>query len=146
MKEVPKLNKGFFLSWILTFVFLYGISYLWHGVLLNDLSRVNYSIDFFLLLVAIVYFVISFVLTFLIHFLEQFGKNKVRRGLMIGMPMGIFIYLITFVFGISFYSNPTLNHILFDLSWQVIEQALGGVVAGGLLSIATAVRSHNRTF
>ena len=146
MKEVPKLNKGFFLSWILTFVFLYGISYLWHGVLLNDLSRVNYSIDFFLLLVAIVYFVISFVLTFLIHFLEQFGKNKVRRGLMIGMPMGIFIYLITFVFGISFYSNPTLNHILFDLSWQVIEQALGGVVAGRLLIIANSVRSHNRTF
>ncbi len=146
MKEVPKLNKGFFLSWILTFVFLYGISYLWHGVLLNDLSRVNYSIHFFLLLLAIVYFVISFVLTFLIHFLEQFGKNKVRRGLMIGMPMGIFIYLITFVFGISFYSNPKLNHILFDLSWQVIEQALGGVVAGRLLIIANSVRSHNRTF
>ena len=146
MKDLPKLDKGFFLSWILTFVFLYGISYLWHGVLLNDLSRVTYSIDFFLFLVGIVYFVISFVLTFLIHFLEQFGKNKVRRGLMIGMPMGIFIYLITFVFGISFYSNPTLNHILFDLSWQVIEQAIGGVVAGGLLSITAGVRSHKHNF
>ena len=146
MKEVPKLSKEFFLSWILTFVFLYGISYLWHGVLLNDLSRVNYSINFFLLLLAIVYFAISFVLTFLIHFLAQFGKNKVRRGLMIGMPMGIFIYLITFVFGISFYSNPTLNHILFDLSWQVIEQGLGGAVAGGLLSITAGVRSHKHNF
>lgn len=146
MKEVPKLSKEFFLSWILTFVFLYGISYLWHGLLLNDLSRVNYSINFFLLLLAIVYFAISFVLTFLIHFLAQFGKNKVRRGLMIGMPMGIFIYLITFIFGISFYSNPTLNHILFDLSWQVIEQAIGGAVAGGLLSITAGVRSHKHNF
>ena len=146
MKEVPKLSKEFFLSWILTFVFLYGISYLWHGVLLNDLSRVNYSINFFLLLLAIVYFAISFVLNLLIHFLEKFCKNKVRRGLMIGMPMVIFIYLITFVFGISFYSNPTLNHILFDLSWQVIEQGLGGAVAGGLLSITAGVRSHKHNF
>ena len=80
------------------------------------------------------------------YFLAQFGKNKVRRGLMIGMPMGIFIYLITFIFGISFYSNPTLNHILFDLSWQVIEQAIGGAVAGGLLSITAGVRSHKHNF
>ena len=96
-------------------------------------------------MVAIVYFVISFMITFLTHFLVQFGKNKMRRGLMIGMPMGVFIYLIAFVFGISFYTNPTLNHILFDLSWQVIEQGLGGVVAGGLLSLSAAV-SSNRAF
>mgnify|MGYP000882955038 CR=1 FL=1 len=145
MKDKPKLDSGFFIPWIITFVFLYGISYLWHGVVLNDLSRVTYSLNLFLFFVAIIYFVIAFMLTFLTHFLVQFGKNTVRRGLLIGMPMGIFIYLIAFVFGISFYTNPTLSHILFDLCWQVVEQSLGGVVAGGLLSITAVLRS-NRAF
>ncbi|MBD78701.1 MAG: hypothetical protein CL840_07265 [Crocinitomicaceae bacterium] len=136
MKDKPKLNRGFFISWIITFVFLYGVSYLWHGVLLNDLSRVNYSINLFLVFVAVIYFVIAFVLTFLTHFLIQFNKNKIKRGLFIGIPIGVFIYLVAFVFGISFYSDPTIDHIILDLTWQVVEQALGGIVAGVLLTIS----------
>lgn len=142
MKNKVKLKKGFFVAWIITFIFLYGISYLWHGILLNDLSRVSYSINVFLMIVAVVYFVVAFFLTFLTHFLTQFGKNEVRRGILVGMPMGLFIYLIAFVFGISFYSNPTLGHIVLDLSWQVVEQGLGGFVAGGILSISAVVSSH----
>lgn len=56
------------------------------------------------------------------------------KGLLVGASMGMFIYLIAFVFGISFYANPTLAHILLDLGWQVFEGAIGGLIAGGLLS------------
>lgn len=142
MKNRLRLNSGFFISWIISFVFMYTISYLWHGVLLNDLRRVTYSLDFFLFLVAVVYFIVAFGLTLLTHLLTQLGKNKIKRGIMIGMPLGMFIYLIAFVFGVSFYTNPSISHILFDLSWQVIEQGLGGVVAGAVLSVSEAVSSR----
>ena len=145
MKNKPSLNGGFFAAWIISFLVLYAISYLWHGVFLNDLSRVTYPINFFLFFVAIVYFVIAFILTFLTQFLVQLGKNKVKRGIMIGLPMGLFIYLIAFVFGVSFYSNPTFAHIAFDACWQVIEQGFGGMVAGAILSVSE-VFSSKRAF
>jgi hypothetical protein len=141
----PKLNGGFFAAWIITFVVLYALSYTWHGIFLNDLSRVSYPINFFLFFTAVVYFIIAFILTFLTHFLHSLGKNKVKRGILIGMPMGLFIYLIAFVFGISFYSNPTLAHIAFDACWQVIEQGIGGLVVGAVLSLSE-VTSSKRAF
>lgn len=120
---------------------LYAVSYTWHGIFLNDLSRVSYPKDFFLFFVAVVYFVIAFILTFLTHFLNQLVSNKSQRGALIGMPMGLFIYLIAFVFGISFYSNPSMKHILLDCSWQIIEQGIGGFVAGSILSISEVFSS-----
>ena len=128
-----EFRMPFFLAWIFTFVILYALSYLWHGVILNDLSRISYPKNVFLLLVALVYFCISFALTFLTQVLP-FDYKLHFKGLLVGAPMGMFIYLIAFVFGISFYTNPTLAHILLDLGWQVFEGALGGIIAGGLLS------------
>lgn len=135
------IDSGFFMSWLITFIFLYAISYTWHGVLLNDLSRVTYPIEMFLLFVAVVYFVVAFGLNLLI-LLFPYIENKALKGLTIGAAAGMFIYLIAFVFGISFYSNPTLSHILFDLSWQVVEQASAGFVAGGLLSMFAMAKKH----
>ncbi len=133
----------FFTAWILTFVFLYGLSYTWHGIILNDLSRVSYPKDTFLLLVALVYFCISFGLTFLVQVLP-FGEKLSVKGLAVGAPMGTFIYLVAFVFGISFYSNPTMAHVAFDLGWQIFEEAIGGFVAGGLVSLFTFIAKERK--
>lgn len=138
-----EFRMPFFLAWILTFVFLYGLSYTWHGVILNDLSRVTYPTNVFLLMVGAVYFCISFVITFLAQVLP-FEKKMHIKGLMVGAPLGLFIYLIAFVFGISFYSNPTLVHVLFDLAWQTFEGAIGGIVSGSLLSFFAMVAKDIR--
>lgn len=138
-----ELKMPFFLAWIFTFAFLYALSYVWHGVILNDLSRVSIPKNVFLLLVAAVYFCISFALTFLAQILPMDKKSHVK-GLIVGAPMGLFIYLVAFVFGISFYSNPTFAHILFDLGWQIFEGGIGGVVAGGLLSFFTFIATENK--
>lgn len=138
-----ELKMPFFMAWIFTFVFLYALSYLWHGVILNDLSRISYPKNFFLILVAAVYFCISFALTFLAQVLP-FDQKLHIKGLIVGAPVGLFIYLIAFVFGISFYSNPTLAHILFDLGWQVFEGAIGGIIAGGLLSFFGFIASERK--
>lgn len=135
------VDMGFFISWLITFIYLYGVSYTWHGVLLNDLSRVTYPIEMFLLFIAVVYFVISFGINLLI-LLFPYIQSKGLRGLVVGAPIGAFIYLIAFVFGISFYSNPTLTHILLDLTWQIIEQASAGFLAGSLLSFFAMAKKH----
>jgi hypothetical protein len=133
-KEYGLLNSGILISWLLTFASMYLVSYLWHGVLLNDLSRISYPLHLFLFLVAIIYFGISLAIVALTYLLPHIS-NIVLRGWLIGLCIGVFIYLIAFAFGVSFYTNPTLKHILFDLSWQVVEGSFGGLVAAWTLKI-----------
>jgi hypothetical protein len=133
-KERSLLQSGFFITWLITFVVMYGVSYLWHGVLLNDLSRISYPLHIFLLLVALVYFGISLAIVALTRLLPHIS-NITLRGWLIGLSVGVFIYLIAFALGISFYANPTFKHILFDLVWQMVEGSMGGLVAGWALQL-----------
>lgn len=127
-KDRSLLEPGFFFSWIVTFIAMYLVSYLWHGVLLNDLSRITYPMHIFLMLVALVYFGISLSIVALTRLLPHIS-NLVVRGWLIGLGVGVFIYLIAFALGISFYANPSFKHIMFDLSWQMIEGSIGGILA-----------------
>lgn len=137
------INKGFFIAWILTFFILYSTSYIWHGIILNDLSRISYPKDVFFLLIATFYFVLSLILVFLIQVLPL-SMRKSYRGIVIGASLGVFIYLIAFVFGVSFYANPSLKHILFDVTWQVFEESFGGFLAGGLLMLMDLIFKPGR--
>lgn len=51
------------------------------------------------------------------------------------MALGFFIYLIAFVFGISFKGSGT-EHIVVDFAWQMIEQGIGGGVIGFVYAMA----------
>lgn len=125
--NMPK--PRFFASWIVSSIFMYGISYLWHGVILNDLARLTYPKDLFLMLAGLAYLGFGFALAVAISYIH-INKPKVLKGLIFGVPLGMFVYLVAFVFGISFNSSPKLVHVAMDVTWQVIEQGLGGVVAG----------------
>lgn len=108
---------------------MYGISFVWHGIVLNDLARLTYPKNLFLFLAAIAYMGFGFALAIAINYIH-INKTKVSRGLIFGIPMGVFVYLIAFVFGISFNSRPNMMHVAMDLTWQVIEQGTGGLIAG----------------
>jgi hypothetical protein len=122
-------NKKFFISWIVSSIYMYGISFVWHGIILNDLARLTYPKNLFLLLAAIAYMGFGFALAVAINYIN-INKTKISRGLIFGIPLGVFVYLIAFVFGISFNSRPNMMHVAMDLTWQVIEQGTGGLVAG----------------
>ncbi len=122
-------NKKFFISWIVSSIYMYGISFVWHGIILNDLARLTYTKNLFLLLAAIAYMGFGFALAVAINYIN-INKTKISRGLIFGIPLGVFVYLIAFVFGISFNSRPNMMHVAMDLTWQVIEQGTGGLVAG----------------
>jgi hypothetical protein len=127
-------NKKFFITWIVSAIFMYAISYVWHGVVLNDLSRLTFPKDVFLSLAAIAYLCFGFALAIAIHFIT-YKQSKVVRGIVFGIPLGLFVYLIAFVFGISFNASPQMAHVIMDVTWQVIEQGSGGLVGGFVYSL-----------
>ncbi len=109
-------------------------SYLWHGVLLNDLFYIPEPEGLFYGLAILTYLVIGFVLTFVYTYLSMGIGLKMKGGLM-GLAIGFFIYLIAFVLGVSFKSSGT-EHIVVDFLWQMIEQGFGGSLVGLVYKLA----------
>lgn len=124
-------RPGFQISWILGGATMFGLSFFWHGVLLNDLLDIPYPLSFFMGLCAVIYLVVSFVLAFVLEYLKV-EEQHVPKGMGIGGVLGFFLYLIAFTLGVSFQGHGT-EHIVVDFVWQMIEQGMGGAVVGLVL-------------
>jgi hypothetical protein len=124
-------RPGFLISWILGAMSMFGISFLWHGVLLNDLMAIPYPLSFFMGLCAVVYLVVSFVLAFAFEYLK-IEEQHFPKGIGMGSLVGFFLYLIAFTLGVSFQGSGP-EHILVNFIWQMIEQGFGGGVIGIVL-------------
>jgi len=111
---------------------MYGAFYVWHGVFLNDLTRITFSKTLFLVLAALVYFIISIALykLFESETLSSKIQNPVSRGLVSGLMLGFVLFAIVTVLGISFTKNISIEYIALDFVWQISEQALGGLIIG----------------
>lgn len=128
-KITPKADKKFFISWLSSSVSMFLLSYVWHGMVLNDLVSISYPKDIFLIVSALVYLGIGLVITIFTYMLKKI-KDSFKYGIAAGALIGMFIYAIAFVLGISFYAVIDVKAIAFDLGWQVFEQAFGGLVCG----------------
>ena len=119
-------TKRFFLSWLLSSLIMFGLSYVWHGVFLNDFSRLSYPKEIFLTCSIITYLILGFLVTnmFLMNFPKSIATKPLTRGIISGVLLGIATYVVTLVVGVSFI---TTDHIFFDLSWQAFEQMCGGI-------------------
>jgi H+/Cl- antiporter ClcA len=127
------VSKRFFISCVASSLIMFFLSYVWHGIVLTDFSRLSYSRHLFLFFAAIVYIIIGFVVSKSIEFkiLEKHFKRKpVIRGAISGAICGIAFFLIATVVGISFSTGSKIENLLLDLTWQTIEQGVGGVVVG----------------
>ena len=128
------LKKRFFVAWGLSTVAMFIASYLWHGLLLNDLLKLSYPLPVFFFLAALAYLVVGFTLTFVFTYLSM-GIGFRLKGSAMGAAMGFFIYLIAFVFGLSF-NGHGLQHVVVDFLWQMIEQGIGGSVISVVYMLA----------
>ena len=108
---------------------MYGVSYVWHGMVLNDFLKISYPKDVFLIIAAGVYFGIALMITILTYALKKI-KDSFRYGIAVGAGLGIFIYAIAFLLGISFNAVVDPKMIAFDLAWQTFEQGFGGLLCG----------------
>ena len=126
------LTRRFFISWILAAVVMFSLSYLWHGVFLNDFSRLNYPKQVFFVIAIVVYLFISLGISLVYPSprLDSLKKSPLQKGALIGAGFGMALYLITLVIGVSFTRTMSFSNILFDCGWQMFEQAAGGVFVG----------------
>lgn len=127
------LTKRFFISWLASSVVMFLLSYAWHGIFLTDYSRLSYPKEIFLTFSAVVYLIIGFVVSKSVDskiIAEHFNHNPVLRGAISGAACGLTFFLIATVVGVSFSTHSKIENLLLDVTWQVIEQSIGGIVVG----------------
>lgn len=132
------LRRGFLVPWLAASVVMFGMSYLWHGLLLTDLEELTMPLWLYLLLAGIVYLVIGFLLTMLIDQALLHNWIKLKKGFplvsfLVAGVLGFFLYLLVVVMGNSF-SDHGAKHVMIDILWQMLEQGVGGLcVAFGII-------------
>ena len=131
--------KKLFFSWFFSLLSMISLSYLWHGVVLNDLRNVNYPHWYFFLLLLLVYGIVAFILTMGFNF-ANVKKNLTLKGFLGGAAFGFFLYLVAFTLGVSFKSGDT-KHLVVDFLWQMIEQGIGAMVIAYVFSIAYRIEA-----
>lgn len=111
---------------------MFSLSYLWHGIFLNDLERLSYPKEIFLTGSIITYLILGFLVTkiYLMKFPKQIAKKPLVRGIISGALLGVSTYIVALVIGVSFNSALTPQYILFDILWQTVEQTFGGITVG----------------
>lgn len=103
---------------------MFGLSYLWHGILLNDLQLISYDLSLFFGLLAIVYLLVGASMAFVLMNYKP-EENRILKHFTISIGAGFMIYLLAFVMGLSF-RGEGLEHTLVNFTWQMIEQGIGG--------------------
>lgn len=125
-------ERGILIPWLASAVVMYGLSYLWHGVALNDLRELRIPMGLYFVLSGLVYLVIGLGTTALMHLCIRHEWISMKhgfplKGMLMGAVVGFVVFLVAFIFGMSF-TDKYLVHILADVAWQMVEQALGGLV------------------
>ena len=129
-----KWRKRYYGSWFIASILMFALSYLWHGIFLNDIDKITYPLGFYYGLAAFTYLCIGFIVTMLATKVE-FSSKKYVNGAIFGGILGFFFYLLAFVLGISFTDGNELSHVAIDFMWQMVETGVGGLVAGYMYEV-----------
>jgi hypothetical protein len=129
---MKKYGKRFFLGWIFSSIIMFACSYVWHGLVLNDYALITYPMGIYLISAGIVYLVIGFLLNriFVAEFIDRFSEKVIGRGLLSGVTLGVLVYMIALVVGVTFTKGLDPKYMLLDVLWQAIEQSVGGLIVG----------------
>ena len=119
--------RGFYISWILSALVMYGAFYFWHGIVLTDFYRISFSKNLLYLFSACSYLIISLLIFYVYHlkFMQKFFPNLWIRALMNGVVVGSGLFMMTTVLGISFNNQLSTLTVLLDWVWQIMEQSIG---------------------
>ena len=132
MSELRTYGKRFVIGWIISSVLMFGLSYIWHGVILYDYAQITYPLGIYLTASAIAYLFIGFLVnrTFVMPFFDKISHHPLLRGPAIGFACGVLVYIIATVVHVTFNKDMDLKYLVLDITWQGIEQAFGGFVVG----------------
>jgi len=129
---MPKYGKRFLIGWIISSLGMFGMSYLWHGVFLNDYQLITYPLGIYLVCAAIAYLLIGFLVSraFMIQSFDKMSRHPLVRGPVIGFICGVLVYIIATVVHVTFNKDMDIKYLFLDIMWQGIEQSIGGLVIG----------------
>jgi Na+/alanine symporter len=124
-----KIGIRFFVSWLLCAVTMFSLFYLWHGVFLNDLKRIQFPLSWFVTFAAFSYLIFSAGIYFLFEsqIMKRF-ENVFVRGVVCGIVAGFSLFMIATVIHISLTRNLDMAHLMMNCVWQVSEQTIGVMV------------------
>lgn len=125
--------KRLAISTFLAMLVMFALSYVWHGVILNDFKNIPFPFPLFMALCFIVYLLISLVINIILFKIEIHENLTVKR-ILIGGIIGFSIYLIVFTLGHTYYERG-IEHIISDFLWQMLEQGIGAFVVDFCLHI-----------
>jgi hypothetical protein len=123
-------SPRFFVGWIISAVLMYILFYVFHGVLTNDLIKISLPKSVFLTVAGFVYILLAFGMSVLLDatFFKKEVKNIYTRAFIAGPVIGIFLYAVALIVGVSFSAKFSMINMLVDVSWQVVEQSVGIIV------------------
>lgn len=126
------LKRSILFPWLLSAVVMFGISALWHGVALTDLSEMKIGMNTYFMLSAGAYLIIALALVLFIRLCIVREWISLKSGfpwkaMGIGAVAGIIVFLVILLSGLSFASHG-FQHMVVDMLWQVLEQAIGGLM------------------
>jgi len=111
---------------------MFGLSYVYHGVLTTDYQTISYPLQVYLVAAGVAYLFIGFLVSraFLIPWFDRFTRHPLLRGPAIGFACGILVYFITIAVSVTIGKGVDLRWLVLDITWQGIDQALGGTAVG----------------
>ncbi len=125
------LRRFIVLPWLLSSVVMFGLSFVWHGLVLSDLQELKIPQALYHVLAAIVYLVLGLGITVATHKAVQYEWISLKGAfpfmvMLLAAAIGFFVYLLIFVLGMSF-AKHGLMHVVVDILWQMFEQGIGGL-------------------
>lgn len=132
------------LPWLLASAVMFGLSYVWHGLLLTDLEDLRIPRTLYFILAGVVYLVLGLALTIGVHKAIQYEWISLKGAfpvmcMLLAAAAGFFVYLVIFVLGMSFAKSGAV-HMVVDALWQMVEQAVGGL----MVSLGIIYDMHKR--
>ncbi len=124
-----KIGLRFYLSWLLSSIVMFTLFYVWHGVFLNDFKRIQFPLFWFQMFAAFTYllFGIALYLIFESPLLKKV-RNVFVRGVVSGFVLGFTAFMVASIVNISLTRHLSMQHLMIDCVWQMVEQIIGGMV------------------
>lgn len=120
-------SPRFYVGWIISALLMYILFYVFHGILTNDLLKISMPQSVYLTVAGIVYLILGFGMSVLLDasFFKKEIKSIYTRAFIAGPLVGIFLYAVALIVGVSFSAKFSVVNMLVDVSWQIVEQTVG---------------------
>ncbi len=125
------IRRFILLPWLLSAAVMFGLSYVWHGLVLSDLQELKIPQPLYHVLAAVIYLVLGLAITIATHKAVQYEWISLKGAfpvmvMLLAAAIGFFVFLLIFVLGMSF-TKPGMMHVVVDILWQMFEQGIGGL-------------------